>query len=43
MAKKDKHQQRPPPTPKDITLPRRQPAHGYTEPDLPRHYIPEPF
>jgi polyphosphate kinase 2 (PPK2 family) len=32
-----------PPTPKDITLPRRQPPHGYTQPDLPLHYIPEPF
>jgi polyphosphate kinase len=32
-----------PPAPEDITLPRRQPAHGYTQPDLPRHYIPEPF
>jgi polyphosphate kinase 2 len=30
-------------TPRDITLPRRQPAHGYTQPDLPLHYIPEPF
>jgi hypothetical protein len=29
--------------PRDITLPRRQPAHGYTQPDLPLHYIPEPF
>jgi polyphosphate kinase 2 len=32
-----------PPAPKDITLPRRQPPHGYTQPDLPLHYIPEPF
>jgi polyphosphate kinase 2 len=30
-------------TPRDITLPRRQPAHGYKQPDLPLHYIPEPF
>jgi polyphosphate kinase 2 len=30
-------------TPRDIALPRRQPAHGYTQPDLPLHYIPEPF
>ena len=27
----------------DITLPRRQPARGYTEPDLPLRYIPTPF
>ena len=30
-------------TPRDVTLPRRQPAHGYRQPDLPLHYIPEPF
>ena len=30
-------------TPPDITLPRRQPAHGYTQPDLPLRHIPEPF
>jgi polyphosphate kinase len=30
-------------TPPDITLPRRQPAHGYTQPDLPLHYIPAPL
>ena len=30
-------------TPRDITLPRRQPAHGYAQPDLPLHYIPAPF
>ncbi len=30
-------------TPRDVTLPRRQPAHGYVEPDLPLHYIPAPF
>jgi polyphosphate kinase 2 len=30
-------------TPRDITLPRRQPAHGYIQPDLPLHYIPAPF
>jgi polyphosphate kinase 2 len=30
-------------TPQDVTLPRRQPAHGYTQPDLPLHYIPAPF
>ena len=29
--------------PQDVTLPRRQPAHGYTQPDLPLHHIPEPF
>jgi polyphosphate kinase len=28
---------------KDITLPRRQRAHGYVEPDLPLRYIPTPF
>ena len=32
-----------PPAPRDVTLPRRQPARGYTEPDLPLRYIPEPF
>jgi polyphosphate kinase len=32
-----------PPAPKDVTLPRRQPPHGYLQPDLPLHYIPEPF
>ena len=32
-----------PPAPRDVTLPRRQPAHGYIQPDLPLHYIPEPF
>jgi polyphosphate kinase 2 len=30
-------------TPRDITLPRRQPAHGYKQPDLPLRYIPAPF
>ena len=30
-------------TPRDITLPRRQPAHGYVQPDLPLHHIPAPF
>ena len=30
-------------TPRDVTLPRRQPAHGYLQPDLPLHYIPAPF
>ena len=30
-------------TPRDVTLPRRQPAHGYVQPDLPWHYIPAPF
>jgi polyphosphate kinase len=30
-------------TPRDVTLPRRQPAHGYAPPDLPLHYIPAPF
>jgi polyphosphate kinase len=29
--------------PPDVTLPRRQPAVGYVEPDLPLHYIPTPF
>jgi polyphosphate kinase len=28
---------------KDITLPARQRAHGYVEPDLPLRYIPTPF
>ena len=32
-----------PPAPRHVTLPRRQPPHGYTEPDLPLHYIPAPF
>ncbi len=27
----------------DVSLPKRQPAHGYTQPDLPLHYIPAPF
>jgi polyphosphate kinase len=27
----------------DLTLPRRQPARGYVEPDLPLHHIPTPF
>ena len=27
----------------DVTLPRRQPARGYVEPDLPLRYIPTPF
>jgi polyphosphate kinase 2 len=30
-------------TPRDVTLPRRQPAHGYVQPDLPMRYIPAPF
>jgi polyphosphate kinase len=29
--------------PRDVTLPRRQPAHGYVQPDLPLRYIPAPF
>jgi len=29
--------------PPDVTLPERQPAVGYVEPDLPLHYIPTPF
>jgi len=29
--------------PRDITLPRRQAARGYTEPDLPPRHIPTPF
>ena len=29
--------------PRDITLPRRQAARGYTEPDLPLRHIPTPF
>jgi polyphosphate kinase 2 len=29
--------------PKDIVLPKRQPAGGYVEPDLPLRYIPTPF
>jgi polyphosphate kinase 2 len=27
----------------NVELPRRQPAHGYVEPDLPLRHIPEPF
>jgi len=27
----------------DVTLPKRQPPHGYTQPDLPLRYIPAPF
>ena len=30
-------------TPRDITLPKRQQARGYTEPDLPLRQIPTPF
>jgi polyphosphate kinase len=30
-------------TPRDVTLPKRQPAHGYVPPDLPLRYIPAPF
>jgi hypothetical protein len=26
-----------------VTLPRRQPARGYVEPDLPLRHIPEPY
>jgi polyphosphate kinase 2 len=29
--------------PRDVTLPQRQPAHGYVQPDLPLRYIPAPF
>jgi polyphosphate kinase 2 len=32
-----------PPAHRDIVLPRRQPARGYTEPDLPLRHIPTPF
>jgi polyphosphate kinase 2 (PPK2 family) len=32
-----------PPAARDIVLPRRQPARGYTEPDLPLRHIPTPF
>ena len=32
-----------PPARRDITLPRRQPARGYTEPGLPLRHIPTPF
>ena len=32
-----------PPAPPDITLPKRQPPRGYTEPDLPLRHIPTPF
>ena len=28
---------------RDVTLPKRQPAHGYVQPDLPLRYIPAPF
>jgi polyphosphate kinase len=27
----------------DVILPKRQPARGYVEPDLPLRYIPTPF
>ena len=30
-------------TRRDVTLPKRQPAHGYVQPDLPLRYIPAPF
>jgi polyphosphate kinase 2 len=30
-------------TPRNVTLPRRQPAHGYVQPELPLRYIPAPF
>lgn len=30
-------------TPRDVTLPKRQPPHGYREPDLPLRHIPTPF
>ena len=30
-------------TPRDVTLPKRQKADGYTEPSLPLRYIPTPF
>ena len=29
--------------PRDVTLPKRQPAKGYVEPELPLRYIPTPF
>ena len=32
-----------PPPHHDITLPKRQHARGYTEPDLPLRHIPTPF
>jgi polyphosphate kinase 2 (PPK2 family) len=32
-----------PPAHRDITLPKRQSARGYQEPDLPLRYIPTPF
>jgi polyphosphate kinase len=32
-----------PTTPRDVTLPKRQHARGYAEPDLPLRYIPAPF
>ena len=32
-----------PPAPNDVTLPKRQPAHGYVDPHLPLRYIPTPF
>jgi polyphosphate kinase len=32
-----------PPAPRHVTLPRRQPARGYVQPDLPLRYIPAPF
>jgi hypothetical protein len=30
-------------TPRDVTLPRRQPPHGYVQADLRLHHIPAPF
>jgi hypothetical protein len=32
-----------PPAPRHVTLPRRQPPHGYVQPDQPLHYIPAAF
>jgi polyphosphate kinase 2 len=32
-----------PPASRDVTLPKRQQAHGYVQPDLPLRYIPAPF
>jgi hypothetical protein len=32
-----------PAAPLDVTLPKRQPARGYTEPDYPYRFIPTPY
>jgi polyphosphate kinase len=32
-----------PPSRSDVTLPKRQRRGSYSEPEMPRHYIPTPF